>query len=135
MNLYGIAAGVGVIITIGLYFLWTQNTIANQHKELLAYEITVQSQLSALDALEDDIQTIKNINNDLTTIERSAAENASALADTLGGIGRIAVSKPSIVEDLINDSAIARIRCFSLATGADSIEGEINKTCPHLIGE
>ena len=104
-----------------------------QAKEILAYEITIDSQKKALVQLGVDIETIKQINSGLSNVERENAENASKLADKLSNLGTYAKEKPDIVQRLVNESADMRIRCFALATGAKPLENEVNNVCPHLL--
>lgn len=129
-----ILAALGIVVVLfSIYFFWSQAKIEKQAKDILAYEITVQSQQDALIQLGADVETIKDINKELSTIERDSAENAAKLADTLRGLETVAKEKPVIVERLVNDSARNRVRCFELATGAQPLEDEVNTTCPHLL--
>ena len=115
------------------YFFWSQNIIKKKNQEILVSQITIETQELAFSQLETDISSIKNINSDLLIIERNNNTNSSELSDTLSGLDRIARQKPKIVEELVNTSAKERVRCISLATGAEKEIEEINNTCPHII--
>lgn len=123
-----------IILTgFGLYFWWSQSKIENQARDLLAYEITIQTQQQALIQLGADVKMIKDINKELTNVERDSASNAATLADKLSSLEEFAKAKPGLAEERVNAAAVARLRCFELATGAQPKKNETNSVCPHLL--
>ena len=138
INLYAIIGVVFVVMILGFtgYFYWSQAKIEKQGKEILAYEITVQSQQTALEQLGVDVETIKTINKELAEIERDSAAASAALADTLRKLENTANARPTLVERLINNASRDRNRCFELATGATPLETDRdNRVCPQLVEE
>ncbi len=133
LNKYIIIAFSIFILMFGGYFWYSQNEIATLNKTIVAKDIALDEQNKLITNLKIDVESIKQVNKELSIVEREATENASRLSDKLRNLGTIAKEKPIIVQDLINQSAVNRIRCFELATGAEPKKDEINKTCPHLL--
>jgi len=132
MKYLGIGFGVTVIL-FGVYFYWSQAKISTQNKKLVANEITIKTQELVITDIKDDINTIKDINSELNSVQESFTDNTRRLNESLRGLERYAVEKPLMVERLINESMRLRIRCFALATGEKALKNEENAVCAHLL--
>lgn len=115
------------------YFYWAQSKIDNQTKQLLTYEISLKNQESIISKLNRDIGKIKEINTNLTKIERDSTQNASLLADNLLEIEKLSKTNLPEAEAKIINLSKDRIRCFEFATGSLPIKNEKNTVCPHLL--
>ena len=130
-----ILSGALLFITLafGAYFWYAQSEMQQQAKLITAKDIKIDALNTQITSLENNVKRIQAVNDTLTDTERDAADSAARLSDALKGIGQIAKEKPQIVQDMVNEAAQRRIRCFELATGAKPQKNEINKTCQHLI--
>jgi len=135
-----IAAVVGIVflvIVVGFaaYFNWSQHQLKLNAGKLAAYEISIQEQEKTITELFKNIEDIKAVSNRLTDIERNNFSQSQKLNQTLSKLENVAAARPGLVENLINNAAKDRNRCFALATGAVPEKNEKNRVCPQLLTE
>ena len=130
---YLIIGGVVLMGTFASYFLWSQHKIETQAENLIAHEITIQTQELALDRLGVDIESIKLINKDITRAETAGYENRINQLNKLRKLEKVARAKPSLVENIINKASNDRARCIEVASGSSVLNNETNRVCPHII--
>ena len=133
LNKYIIIAFTLFALAFGGYFWYSQNVIANLNREVAAKDLALEENKKLIQNLKIDVEDIKTVNKELANIEREATANAAEQADKLRDLEEIVNKKPKIVQDLVNQATVNRLRCFELATGAAPKKDEVNKTCPHLL--
>ena len=138
-----IAIGIGIIGIAGGAWFYVQNL---QSKLDLAAERqartmdVVNSQVAALNQLQEDIKKVQQVTNTLNEKIAEANASVSKLDDKFNknssgkarDIGKDAEAKPEVVEKIINRATKDAIRCGELLTGAPLLPKETNSQSPEL---
>jgi multidrug resistance efflux pump len=131
---------IGVlIIGFTLYFFWAQASLASNTKKIAAYQMTISAYEKTLAQYGSDIKKIKNVNTELSKIERDSAESLDSLSTRLREFEGVVKQskgnkdKTEAVKTTVNDNTKLRLRCLELATGAAPRKNEKNAICPHIL--
>lgn len=153
LKIYGLVAVVMFMTMLGggayLYYTSTQNTIIQLTENNTQLK---ENQEQLTEAVQTANNTVEYLNNNFETMRQNfeeasaqlqlSREQNSQLIERLGRheIGFLAISKPALVERIINNASSEAMRCFELLTGAPLTEDEknaenerqFNSECPWL---
>ena len=116
---------------------------AQANNEKLEQGIQAQQELIA--KMQEDIQTIQNINSELQAQNEKQRQDVQNLSSKFNSgnrdFGAFAAAKPGLVEKLVNKGTVNAMRCIELASGSPLTEqeknaktpSEANRECPSLI--
>ena len=102
---------------------------------------SVSSQQAVIEQIKDEQKQIKMINESLAEQVVAQNKDVDALRDRFSqsssgksrDIGKLAVEKPKLIENVINKASLKALRCLELASGSELIKGETNEECPALV--
>lgn len=114
-------------------FLTTDNATFKANQANL--EQAIMDQKETIASLEADAERQNAILRDTLDEFSSARDSVDDLQDRLGRheIGFLAIRKPGLVENVINNAADSIGRCFEIASGSPLTEAEIAATLPSQI--
>jgi septal ring factor EnvC (AmiA/AmiB activator) len=95
-------------------------------------ESVIIQQQNQIARFEKDIKQIKEINNNLNTIERNFQESQKKTSKYLDDLKDQDID---IIKERVNEDLKNRNRCIALATGAKAQKDEKNPNCPYLISD
>lgn len=133
LGMYLAIALAVVVLMSGIAIRYELHEIENKQTQITALTISNAEQKKAIDQMAADTKHIQEIDNTLTTIERSNNASAAKLSDTLQKLKDAATKNPAAVEKAINKASNDRNRCLALVTGAAKGKKETNRLCPQVI--
>lgn len=138
-----IAALLAVIAgTAFWYYKDTQHRIEVLTQEKAQLEISVDLQQKAIESLKSDMLAMGRILTDTNKKFDIARQEAQTLADKLAKheLGALAVQKPGLVQNRVNEATKEAYRCIEIQSGSPLTKEElaatkpsqINNSCPAL---
>ena len=126
----GLAGGVAYV-----YKLKADNTILKENA--IKLEQSINSQKEVIAQQKEDFENILEANKKLTALNLTLDKELKALDDKFNktnasgkkrDIGDLAVTKPGLIEKIINRASKNAQRCVEIAMGSPLTEKEINAT-------
>ena len=104
-------------------------------------ESVITAQKEQNEVLQSSLENIKKLNEDIQTRFRVSEKEVSSLRQQfeaangkMRDLQAIALKKPELVEQKINQGTAYALRCNEIVTGAPLLPGDVeNNVCPELI--
>ena len=98
---------------------------------------SVELQKEVIEQQRIDFENFKIVSDNLQKIldeqERSIKNLENKFNRNSRDIGKLAIEKPNLIENIINKATIKVNRCFEIATGAEVKKDEKNSECSELL--
>ena len=130
---YLVGAIAILLITFSSYFFYANWQFQKKDNMITATKLAVIEQNKLIEQQLEDITSIKDITRRLNENQQSLQTRERNLVSKLSRLQAIAIERPEMTEQLINNATIERIRCIALATGAMPRENEVNELCANLL--
>lgn len=135
-----------LVIAGGLWYvtdLKANLAISQENSKKLESSITLQKEL--IESIRKDQDQIRKINDGMAEVIRKQNEEVNNLRDRFSrnaageerDIGKLAVEKPKLIENVINKASVKALRCLEIASGSPLTKDELNEKnseCPSLTG-
>lgn len=113
----------------------SQIDVLNTNNQIL--ENSISEQQMVIDGMKIDISSIQGYYQQLQTIQQEQSLKMSELQDTFRksssgkdrSLGELAIQKPNLIENVINEGTKDVNRCFEILTGSELKEGESIDDC------
>ena len=125
-----------ILILAGAFWYVTglRADLERSQQNVETLEQSVQEQTRLIDQMQRDQQEILDAREEMENLVRRQSSEIDELrsrfdksADgTERDFGRIAVAKPNLVENIINNGSAEAIRCMEIASGAEPTQEEID---------
>lgn len=119
--------GAVVVLIVGLYFYnqHLQSEIETLESNNAKLEMGISAQKSIIDNMQMDIIEIQSINKNISNVQKQQKEEISEIQGKFSNsssgkersIGELAVAKPQLIENIINDATNDVNECFEQITG------------------
>lgn len=126
-----------ILVLVGAFWYVTglRADLERSQQNVDTLERSVQEQTQLIDRMQRDQQEILDAREEMQEIVRRQSNEIDELrsrfdksADgTERDFGRIAVSKPGLVENIINRASSEAIRCMEIASGAEPTQEEVDE--------
>jgi gas vesicle protein len=129
---------VGSVIVALLGALWyvsgLRADLERSQQNVRTLKDSIEQQAEVIDRIQQDQREIIDARNDLRRIVRDQNQEIEDLRSRFNesadgserDLGRIALEKPGLVENIVNDGSADAIRCMELASGAEPTQEEID---------
>ena len=117
------------------YVSGLQADLATSQENVRTLQDSVQEQVELIDQMQRDQKDIMAARDEMREMVNSQREEIDSLrtqfSESANGserdFGKIAMAKPSLVENIINKGSADAIRCMELASGAEPTQEEIDE--------
>lgn len=100
-------------------------------------ETSISEQGMVIDGMQIDISSIQGYYQQLQTVQQEQSLKMTELQDTFSksssgkdrSLGELAIQKPKLIENVINEGTKDVNRCFEILTGSELKEGESIDDC------
>lgn len=139
MKLWLALLGITGIFTLAAYLIFSN--MQNKITELTSANVSLQESISriveinkqnvdTIDILTEQFQDVRNnfafLQNEFALIEMQNRELQARFERN--DLKKLAIGKPELVENIVNNASDKAIRCFELLSGAQFTEQELNAT-------
>ena len=141
MKLALAAGGVALIVAAFFYVQSLRANLKTLEETNLRMESVITAQKEQNEVLQSSLENIKKLNEDIQTRFRVSEKEVSSLRQQfeasngkIRDLQAIALKKPELVEQKINQGTAYALRCNEIVTGAPLLPGDVeNNVCPELI--
>lgn len=141
MKLALAAGGVALIVAAFFYVQSLRANLRTLEETNLRMESVITAQKEQNEVLTSSLATIRKLNEDIQSRFRTSEREVSSLKaqfeaanGKMRDLQAIALKKPELIEQKINQGTIYALRCNEIVTGAPLILGDDeNNVCPELI--
>jgi len=117
------------------YVSGLQSDLATSQENVRTLQDSVQEQVELIDQMQQDQKDIMAARDEMREMVNRQREEIDSLrsqfSESANGserdFGKIALAKPSLVENIINKGSAGAIRCMELASGAEPTQEEIDE--------
>lgn len=140
-----VIAVVLAILVGGYYITGLRAELAVSEENSKKLTEAVEMQQEAMKGIIEDQNKIREINTELTDTIKKQTQDVNSLRDRFStsangdarDIGKTALAKPKVVENVINKASAKALRCMEIASGSPLTKDELNEKnseCPSLTG-
>jgi len=117
------------------YVSGLQSDLATSQENVRTLQDSVQEQVELIDQMQRDQKDIMAARDEMREMVNRQREEIDSLrtqfSESADGserdFGKLALSKPSLIENIINKGSASAIRCMELASGAEPTQEEIDE--------
>ena len=140
-----VIAVVLAILVGGYYITGLRAELAVSEENSKKLTQAVEMQQEAMKGIIEDQNKIRQLNTELNDTIKKQAQDVNSLRDRFStsangdarDIGKTAIAKPKVVENVINKASAKALRCMEIASGSPLTKDEMNEKnseCPSLTG-
>lgn len=138
---------VGSIVVSLLGAFWyvsgLRADLERSQQNVRTLENSVQQQVELIDSMQKDQQEILAARDEMREMVNRQRDEIDDLRSTFNesadgserDFGRIAIAKPGLVENIINNASAKALRCMELASGAQLTQEEIEDNDKSIMSE
>ena len=137
---------IAIVLSImvgGYYITGLRAELAISEENSKKLTQAVEMQREAMQAMIEDQKKIQKLNEELNQTILKQQQDVSSLKDRFAksasgesrDIGKAAMARPTVIQNVINKASIKAIRCMEIASGSPLTKEELNEPnseCPAL---